>query len=66
MAPIFAYLGEESSLNDDLGSIGILSDNVARFGALQVYIEVSRKILREIHLSFRLKYYYYYFVFDFN
>ncbi|KAH8501837.1 hypothetical protein H0E87_016565 [Populus deltoides] len=39
MAPIFAYLGEESSLNDDLGSIGNLSDNVARFGALQVYIE---------------------------
>jgi hypothetical protein len=66
MAPIFAYLGEESSLNDDLGSIGILSDNVARFGVLQVYIEVSRKILREIHLSFRLKYYYYYFVFYFN
>ncbi|KAJ6720184.1 PROTEASE S28 PRO-X CARBOXYPEPTIDASE-RELATED [Salix viminalis] len=39
MAPIFVYLGEESSLNDDLGYIGILSDNAARFGALQVYIE---------------------------
>jgi hypothetical protein len=57
MAPIFAYLGEESSLNDDLGSIGILSDNVARFGALQVYIEVSRIISfsGEFDLFFLLK-----------
>ncbi|KAL9351402.1 hypothetical protein Peur_054082 [Populus x canadensis] len=45
MAPIFVYLGEESSLNDDLGYIGILSDNAARFGALQVYIEIMQKYL---------------------
>ncbi|KAJ6901744.1 hypothetical protein NC651_019495 [Populus alba x Populus x berolinensis] len=31
MAPIFAHLGEESSLNDDLGSIGILSDNQLQY-----------------------------------
>jgi lysosomal Pro-X carboxypeptidase len=57
MAPIFVYLGEESSLNDDLGYIGILSDNAARFGALQVYIEVSRIIIfsGEFDLFFLLK-----------
>lgn len=42
-APILAYLGEESSLDDDLRGIGWLSDNAHRFKALQVYIEVSRK-----------------------
>ena len=41
-APILAYLGEESSLDDDLDGIGWLSDNAHRFDALQVYIEVSR------------------------
>ena len=40
-APILAYLGEESSLDDDLGGIGWLIDNAHRFKALQVYIEVS-------------------------
>ncbi|KAF5729444.1 lysosomal Pro-X carboxypeptidase [Tripterygium wilfordii] len=38
-APIFAYLGEESSVDDDVKGIGFLSDNAARFGALIVYIE---------------------------
>ncbi|KAL9422292.1 hypothetical protein AB3S75_034541 [Citrus x aurantiifolia] len=38
-APILAYLGEESSLDDDLRGIGWLSDNAHRFKALQVYIE---------------------------
>ena len=41
-APILAYLGEESSLDDDLDGIGWLSDNAHRFDALKVYIEVSR------------------------
>ena len=34
-APIFAYLGEESSLDDDIGSIGFMTDNVRRFGAVR-------------------------------
>ncbi|XP_059429038.1 uncharacterized protein LOC132162837 [Corylus avellana] len=38
-APIFAYLGAEGPLDDDLGSIGFLSDNGLRFKALQLYIE---------------------------
>ncbi|KAK9187227.1 hypothetical protein WN944_018619 [Citrus x changshan-huyou] len=37
--PILACLGEESSLDDDLGGIGWLTDNAHRFKALQVYIE---------------------------
>jgi lysosomal Pro-X carboxypeptidase len=40
-APIFAYLGAEESLDDDLPIIGFLSDNAPRFQALQVYIEVK-------------------------
>ena len=44
-APIFAYLGEESSLDDDIGSIGFMTDNVRRFGALELYVEVSINIL---------------------
>lgn len=40
-APILAYLGEESSLDADIGSIGFLTENAARFGALLVYIEVG-------------------------
>lgn len=39
-APIFVYLGEESNLDDDVGSIGFLVENGARFSALLVYIEV--------------------------
>ena len=42
-APIFAYLGAEESLDDDLPIIGFLSDNAPRFKALQVYIEVNFK-----------------------
>ncbi|KAF5742580.1 lysosomal Pro-X carboxypeptidase [Tripterygium wilfordii] len=38
-APIFAYLGEESSVDDDVKAIGFLRDNAPRFGALIVYIE---------------------------
>lgn len=38
-APIFAYLGAESTIDDDVGSTGFLDDNAPRFGALQVYIE---------------------------
>ncbi|KAH9704176.1 prolylcarboxypeptidase-like protein [Citrus sinensis] len=38
-APILAYLGEESSLDDDHGGIGWLTDNAHRFKALEVYIE---------------------------
>ena len=42
-APILAYLGEESSLDDDHGGIGWLTDNAHRFKALEVYIEVSKE-----------------------
>ncbi|XP_075500205.1 uncharacterized protein LOC142538794 isoform X1 [Primulina tabacum] len=37
--PIFAYLGAEAPLDDDLGSIGFLTDNAPSFKALLVYIE---------------------------
>ena len=40
-APIFAYMGEETSLDDDVGSIGFMPENSRRFGALELYIEVS-------------------------
>ncbi|CAK9158770.1 unnamed protein product [Ilex paraguariensis] len=38
-APIFAYLGAEAPLDDDLTGIGFLNENAPRFKALQVYIE---------------------------
>ncbi|XP_028071321.1 lysosomal Pro-X carboxypeptidase isoform X1 [Camellia sinensis] len=38
-APIFAYLGAEAPLSNDLGIIGFLSDTAPQFKALQVYIE---------------------------
>nr|WAU86919.1 birch protein [Betula platyphylla] len=38
-APIFAYLGAEASLDDDLSSVGFLNDNALHFKALQVFIE---------------------------
>ncbi|KAK6929127.1 Peptidase S28, partial [Dillenia turbinata] len=38
-APIFVYMGEEASLDEDVGSIGFLTDNAARFNALLLYIE---------------------------
>ena len=44
-APIFAYLGEESSIDDDLGLINFMPENCRRFGALELYIEVSINIL---------------------
>lgn len=40
-APIFAYLGAEAPLENDLGGIGFLPENAPRFKALQVYIEVN-------------------------
>lgn len=39
--PIFAYMGDESPINASVGTIGFLTDNVRRFGAMQLYIEVS-------------------------
>ncbi|XP_010267352.1 PREDICTED: lysosomal Pro-X carboxypeptidase-like [Nelumbo nucifera] len=39
IAPIFVFLGEESSLDDDIESIGFLTDHAPRFNALIVYIE---------------------------
>ena len=44
-APILAYLGEESSLDDDHGGIGWLTDNAHRFKALEVYIEVRTEFV---------------------
>ncbi|KAL2507471.1 Serine carboxypeptidase S28 family protein [Forsythia ovata] len=38
-SPIFAYLGAESPLADDLQNLGFLSANAPHFKALQVYIE---------------------------
>ncbi|KZV14199.1 hypothetical protein F511_44224 [Dorcoceras hygrometricum] len=37
--PVFAYLGAESPLDDDLEAIGFLTDNAPSFKALLVYIE---------------------------
>lgn len=39
-APIFAYLGAEQPLGDDLTWLGFLTDNALQFKALLVYIEV--------------------------
>lgn len=39
-APIFAYLGAEAPIDNDLASIGFLTENAAQFGALVVFIEV--------------------------
>jgi len=41
-APIFAYLGAEESLDDDLSTVGFLNDNALRFKALQLFIEVCK------------------------
>ncbi|KFK27606.1 hypothetical protein AALP_AA8G405500 [Arabis alpina] len=38
-APILAFLGEETSLDSDLSTIGFLRDNALRFKSLLVYIE---------------------------
>ncbi|KAK9058631.1 hypothetical protein SSX86_023473 [Deinandra increscens subsp. villosa] len=38
-APIFAYLGAESPIDDALWSIGFLPENAPRFNALLVYME---------------------------
>lgn len=39
-APIFAYLGAESPLDNAPSGIGFLTDNAPQFKALLVYIEV--------------------------
>lgn len=39
-SPIFAYLGAEAPLDEDLQSVGYLTANAPHFKALQVYIEV--------------------------
>lgn len=44
-APIFVYLGGESSSDEDVGYIGFMMDNARRFGGLEVYAEVSINIL---------------------
>ncbi|KAK9280470.1 hypothetical protein L1049_014162 [Liquidambar formosana] len=38
-APIFAYLGAEAPIDDDLADVGFLTDNAFRFKALLIYIE---------------------------
>ncbi|CAA3032260.1 lysosomal Pro-X carboxypeptidase [Olea europaea subsp. europaea] len=38
-SPIFAYLGAEAPLDEDLQSVGYLTANAPHFKALQVYIE---------------------------
>ncbi|KAM3685278.1 hypothetical protein ACJW31_11G105600 [Castanea mollissima] len=38
-APIFAYMGEESSLGGEIGYIGFMMESARRFGALELYIE---------------------------
>ncbi|GMY23091.1 lysosomal Pro-X carboxypeptidase-like [Fagus crenata] len=38
-APILVYLGAESSIDGDVGSIGVLPENARLFGALELYIE---------------------------
>ena len=40
-APIFPYMGEEASIDDDVGHIGFMLENSRKFGALELYIEVS-------------------------
>lgn len=50
-APIFAYLGAESPLDDDLNTVGFLIDNAPRFKALLIYIEVSIKLMCVLYLQ---------------
>ena len=40
-APIFAYLGIETLIDDDLNVIGFRMDNAITFNAVLVYIEVK-------------------------
>ena len=40
-APIFAYLGAEAPVDEDIYYVGFLRDNAAQFNALIVYIEVK-------------------------
>lgn len=40
-SPIFAYLGAEAPLDDDLDVIGFLNDNAPYFKSLSVFIEVK-------------------------
>lgn len=47
-SPIFAYLGAEAPLENDLGGIGFLPENAPRFQALQVYIEVQNFVIMHV------------------
>ncbi|KAF5446236.1 hypothetical protein F2P56_031877 [Juglans regia] len=38
-APILVYLGDEATIEEDVGAIGFMLDNVGPLGALEVYIE---------------------------
>ncbi|GJR42702.1 lysosomal Pro-X carboxypeptidase-like protein [Tanacetum coccineum] len=38
-APIFVYFGAEEDIEDDIASIGFLTDNASRFKTLVVYLE---------------------------
>nr|POF08669.1 hypothetical protein CFP56_04789 [Quercus suber] len=40
-APIFAYMGEKASIDDDVGHIGFMLKNSRKFGALELYIELK-------------------------
>lgn len=51
-APIFAYMGEEASMDSDLAAIGFLSENAAQFGALIVFIEVIMAFFLSFFISF--------------
>lgn len=53
-APIFAYLGAEAPIDDDLNVIGFLTDNAIQFNALLVYIEVKSYSNQSSSLYFRV------------
>ena len=50
-APIFAYLGAEAPIDDDLNVIGFMTDNAIQFNALLVYIEVKFNVMLVVGLS---------------
>lgn len=51
-APIFAYLGGEAPVDEDIYYVGFLRDNAPQFNALIVYIEV--RVLRSHPLKLTL------------
>jgi lysosomal Pro-X carboxypeptidase len=48
-APIFAYFGGESPLDEDVVIIGFLTDNAVQFKALILYMEVFMNTQRHTH-----------------